>query len=342
VMVHNTTDRGHRKEDQLAAMVTRELRQIDIVASVMHTAVSQECYEMARSDQGTPYYRVKDRARGRFSGYLRGVALNCVLLTNHRWPFALATPLHADLIVGIDVKHNTAGFLAVGSNGASFRRKIANSRQKEQLLPDQVYTYFSEVIREEALDRNTPIRNIVVQRDGRLFPGEREGLKRAFEDLKRDGLLPADATLTLIEIPKSSPVPLRLFDVSERDGRTWVDNPQVGAYYLAGENDGYVCTTGRAFRRKGTVRPLHVRRVEGPMSLEHCLEDVYALSVLAWTRPEDCTRDPITTKLNDRFLGEAATEYDRDALAFVRSDDAEIDDEDNADTVPSEDEEEEV
>ena len=44
------------------------------------------------------------------------------------------------------------------------------------------------------------------------------------------------------------------------------------------------------------------------------MEDFYYLSTLAWTRPEDCTRNPITIKLNDRYLGEEATEYDVDVL----------------------------
>ena len=56
---------------------------------------------------------------------------------------------------------------------------------------------------------------------------------------------------------------------------------------------------------------------EGPLALEKCLEDVYFLSCLAWTRPEDCTRFPIDIKLNDRFLGEDATEYDADDLEYA-------------------------
>ena len=45
------------------------------------------------------------------------------------------------------------------------------------------------------------------------------------------------------------------------------------------------------------------------MPIEQCLEDVLYLSCLAWTRPEDCSRDPITTKLNDRWLGEEGAEH---------------------------------
>jgi hypothetical protein len=50
---------------------------------------------------------------------------------------------------------------------------------------------------------------------------------------------------------------------------------------------------------------------------------MYALTTLAWTRPEDCTRDPITIKLNDRRLSEDAGDYDSDALSLVAAHDEE-------------------
>lgn len=52
------------------------------------------------------------------------------------------------------------------------------------------------------------------------------------------------------------------------------------------------------------------------MDFERCLEDVFRLTTLTWTRPEDCLRLPITIKLTDRVLGEDATEYDEDELRF--------------------------
>jgi len=45
------------------------------------------------------------------------------------------------------------------------------------------------------------------------------------------------------------------------------------------------------------------------MTIEQLLEDVYRLTTLAWSRPEDCTRYPITIKLNDRRLFEDAGEF---------------------------------
>ena len=139
-------------------------------------------------------------------------------------------------------------------------------------------------------------------------------------------MIGADATLTLLEIAKAPHAPARFFEISEQDSEEQVDNPQVGLYRIVGDCEGYLCTTGRAFRRPGTVEPLHVTRIEGPLPIESCLEDIYSLSALALTKPDDCTRYPITIKLNDRFLGEEATDYDADALEFgdVGNDAAEL------------------
>jgi hypothetical protein len=129
-------------------------------------------------------------------------------------------------------------------------------------------------------------------------------------ELKTQGVVDPNAQITFVEIPKTSPVALRLFDLSSTDyGGPHVRNAQVGNYYVLNGTEGFICTTGRAFRHGGTAKPLHVVKKSGPMAIEDCLDDVFALSCLAWTRPEDCSRDPITTKLNDRWLGEDGAEH---------------------------------
>lgn len=315
VMIHHTSAKALREEDQLAAMVTRELRDLNIVAAVIHSAMGRESYVLGRGRNGQPEYFPRESARKRLSGYLRNVALNKVLLTNQRWPFVLETPLHADITIGIDVKHNTAGLIVMGRNGEKLRALCRESRQKERLREDQTEKYLVEIINEEAASRDRPARVIAVHRDGKAFPSEIKGARKAIEYLKKAGVIDADATLTIFEIAKSQQAPARFFEVSERDGECLVDNPQIGLYRIVGD-DGYLCTTGRAFPRAGTVEPLHVRRVEGPLSLEDGLEDVFGLSTLALTKPDDCTRYPVTIKLNDRLLGEQATAYDADALEF--------------------------
>lgn len=318
VMIHDMQDRKVRQHDQLAAMVIRKLRELDIFAAVIHSATGRECYQLVSRDDGSRQYIGRNEKRGKLSGYIRNVALNKVLLTNERWPFVLATPLSADLTVGIDVKQHTAGFTVVNGKGNCIRTIVRDSNQKEQLLTQQVRKLLVEVVTKEASTDayQLPLRSIVVHRDGILWPSERQGIHRAIDDLKKAGILTEDASHAIIEIPKSSPAPVRLYDISKINGRDWVQNPEIGTYFILDAQNAYLCATGRAFPRHGTVQPVHVRYVEGTVPLEMCLQDVYFLTALAWTRPDDCAKDPITIKLTDRRLGEDAGTFDVDALEY--------------------------
>ena len=317
VMIHETVNRRNRQHDQLAAMVMRKLRDRDLFVSVIHTGVTKECYYLPQNAPVGTDYRVNATKRGKLNGYLRNVAITKILLTNERWPFVLATPLHADLTVGIDVQLNTACFTFVGKLGSDIRTVLKDSSQKERLSRAQVRQTMLEVLRQEVGLGRTVIRTIVIQRDGRLFAPEIAGIKDAIETLKKEGLLLAELSLNFIEIPKKSAVSLRLFDIETHPGRKdMASNPQIGSYYVPTPRDGYICTTGREFRHPGTANPLHVKYVEGMTPFEEILEDVYALTCLAWTRPEDCTRYPITLKLADIRLREHAGGYDEDALAY--------------------------
>jgi hypothetical protein len=317
VMIHHLPSRKNHEEDPLAAMVVRELRsRFDLAAAVMHSAVGQECYVLRANKAGEPAYVPHPRQRGKLTGYLQMVAINKVLLLNERWPFVLATPLHADLVVGIDVKHHTAGFILVDRYGERIRALLKNSAQKEKLRDDQTESYLLELVRaEREAQRDQQMQHLVIHRDGRIWPSEVAGIQRAFKRLQRQRILSDDATLTILDIPKTSPCYFRLFTVSERGKGIRVDNPQIGQWEVRG-HDGYICSTGRAFPHPGTTQPLHVRKIEGPMPMEDCLEDISYLCALAWTKPDDCARGPITTKLNDRFLSDEATQYDAEGLEY--------------------------
>jgi hypothetical protein len=324
VMIHQTEDRRHGKEDQLAAMIMRELRErCDLLAAIIHSDLPKRAYREEHDRNGDRIYSRDPKHHSRFSGYLRNVALNHVLINNQRWPFVLETKLNADLTIGLDVKRNTCGLVIVAENGARVRWFFKTSRQKEKLLVEQVDAYLTQLIREESATSDRPIGDIVLHQDGRAWPPHLEGAKRAIKRLKAEGTVASDADLTVLEISKSSPAPLRLFKLRPRSRDfAATENPQVGRYYISGD-EAYLCTTGRAFPRPGTVRPLHVRRVLGSRPLEHSLEDLFCLT-LPWTRPEDCTRHPITLKLNDRFLRAEAGEYDSDALALAELEKEEV------------------
>lgn len=317
VMLHPTVDQRLRQHDLLAAFVVRELRKQDVYAAVNHSETPQRSLILTSSKDGSPRYEVRNDQRGRYQGYLRNVALNKVLLTNNFWPFVLATPLNADVTIGVDVKNQTAGFTIVGREGAFVKTYCEASRQKEKLLKEQVLTHVTEIVRGQQKRLERPVNSVVIHRDGRCFQSEMDGAAAAIEKLKKDGFVAQNGTLSILEISKSAPVRLRMYEVQKTHGpKPNVQNPQVGLYAIVNGNEGFLCSTGRAFPHKGTVQPLHVRCVLEGMPFVYALQDVYALSTLAWTRPEDCSRYPVTLKLTDRWLGEEASEFDEDALRY--------------------------
>ena len=200
------------------------------------------------------------------------------------------------------------------------------SRQKEKLLKEQVFTHLAQIVRDEYTRLGRPVKSIVIHRDGRCWQSEIDGATAAVQKLKKEGCITRDGTLSILEIAKSAPVRLRVFEVQRTPGeKAFVQNPQVGLYTIVNGTEGFLCSTGRAFPRKGTVQPLHVRCVVEGIPFIQALEDVYALTTLAWTRPEDCSRYPITIKLTDRWLSEEASEFDEEALIYEAEDDDEQD-----------------
>lgn len=318
VMAHRYARRA-RSADQLAAWTVKELAdKFDLTASVIHTDVVKKAYGSNTRDGETRYF-AKESERRRLSGYLRNVALNKILLTNGKWPFVLETPLNADVVIGVDVKNNTAAFTLIANGGKIIRFATSPSQQKEQLLKNQVAKYVYEMMRKEAEHLGGQQKRIVVHRDGRAWPSELGGLRSACAQLASEGLLSQDWELTVVEISKSAPAPLRLFYVQPpKHGRgPFVNNPMVGTWAKIAADEGYVCTTGKPFRIPGTANPLHLRRALGPMSIDDCVADVFSLSCLTWPRPEGAMRLPISIKLCDRSLFDEASEVDDDAVEFA-------------------------
>jgi hypothetical protein len=318
VMIHRCKS-GRRAEDALAAFVLREFREErDTIASVVHYDTAERLYEAKQATNEPRRYQVRADQRGKATGYFRNVAINKVLLTNQLWPFGLVQPLHADLTIGIDIKNNACCVLAITGRGECITSDVRISKQKEKLNAGQLRGYLQEIISRLAHGMSTPIRHIVLHRDGRAYPSEISGARRAIDTLVDDGILPADATLTVLEVHKSSSVPLRIYSPDPRHSS--VLKPTIGEALITSENEAFVCTTGWPFLRPGTPNPLQLQRVYGSLSIEQCAQDVFSLSNLAWTRPEDCSRYPVTLRLADRFLADEASTYDEDALAFGASD----------------------
>ena len=310
------------KEDALANLLMSELRKKDIFFSISHTEVPTQNYVRAISEDGLTVWQIaKDQKRAnKFKNYLNNLVLNKILLLNSCWPFVLATPLHADVLLGIDIKNTTASLVAVLKDGKTFVFQSNESEEKERLSKKRVENQTYRVLERILEGSQIKVKNIVVNRDGKVFPGEIEGVKAALIRLKEQGFLEEGYQVTFAEVRKSSRTPFRFFEINSSDyrgERTY--NPKFGTYKIFG-SDTFLCTTGSPFRLVGTTRPLHIIRVEGPMDMKEIVEDIFSLTNLTWTKIDFCSRLPITIKMADIRLREIAGDYDSGTLQFGEDD----------------------
>lgn len=169
------------------------------------------------------------------------------------------------------------------------------------------------------------MQKIVIHRDGRLFSVERNGIFKAIQLLIDKGVLPSDVSLNIVEIPKHSILQLRLFEIlweyevlkTENDNGA-VLNPEIGSWVKINNREAFLCTTGREFRHSGSSNPLYIKYSFGEMSIENILEDIYFLSCLAYTKPDDCSRYPLTIKITDRRINILGSDFDMEALDVLK------------------------
>lgn len=310
---------GHGKkrlQDKLPALLMNKLRQDhDINASVFHTRMGDEAYTRQGAGTDARYVRRIDD-RGRFKGYLTGVAINKILIPNWKWPFVLNDALTADVVIGIDVKHHTAGIVMIGNSGRNIRHDLKTSSKSEKLSSGIVQKLVESMLREEAPSLETLTKTIVVHRDGRVFPSEIDGLRAACKALAKEGHIDADFDLNVLEIGKTSPAHLRFFREERKNGlRPQIFNPKLGEWFALTADEGFVATTGwPILPGHGTARPLKVTRAAGSIPLQDALRDIFHLSCLTWTRPESSSRLPISLKLCDTFLKDEGAGYDEDDM----------------------------
>lgn len=316
VMIPRLEKKAKREHDKLGALIIRELRKANLNCAIIHDDTIRECFGFKNTPDGKTKYFLKHEKQRKFEGYVRGVAINKVLLNSNKWPFVLNEPLNADLTIGIDVKHHFAGFTIIDKYGKNIRTEIDETSNKEKLATDQLKSWLYKIVRDEfEIDPKTRIRDIVIHRDGRLFVDtELEGLIQGMKQLKEEMYLSADAEIHILEIPKSSLYSVRVFGLNfdKVSQRPFIENPPNGlACYFTGE--AFLCSTGKEFsQHSGTSNLLNVKFVYGKMSEHDLISDLHKLTALAFTKPDDCSRVPITIKMNDIKLNDAASEYDED------------------------------
>lgn len=326
VMLPSSVERIKRQHDDLAALVVSEcLEEHKITTSIMHSDTLEECY-LHKSIEGKSSYFIKHDLKGKYSGYVKGVAINQVLLNNERWPYVLNTPLHADLTIGIDVKKQIAGFTFIDKYSKNILTKFDKSTNKERLSTSQIMRMLVKYITLQSTNANYPFKQIVIHRDGRLFRSEKEGIQKAIASLEEKGVLLKGTSINIVEIPKHSLVPFRVFDIvreydvyRQEQDNGYTLNPEIGSWVKMNEKEAFLCTTGREFNHKGSSIPLYIKYESGSLKIEDVLEDIFFLSCLAYTKPDDCSRYPLTIKITDRRINTLGSNFDLESLDILKS-----------------------
>ncbi len=250
---------------------------------------------------GRTDYEVRPDREQHYTSYVRYTALG-FLIVNRQWPWVLEQGTNYDIYIGIDVLHNTAAFTFFYEGGRRCFVRTRQSKQKERLLRAQIKSVVYECLKEDLADCPRPPRSVIIHRDGRTFDCEWRGFQDAVQQLVREGILPTDVLIGVVEIHKHSASGLRL----AAEGKDGPCNPKIGSWFAIDESEGIVCTTGYPFRFQGSVNPLSVRIARGKLDLSDVLEDVFAMSQLCWMVPNRCIRLPIDVKLCDEVLRSVA------------------------------------
>ena len=326
IMLPSGVEKEQRQHDDLAALVVSEcLEEYNITANIMHSDTLEECFLYSETN-GQKDYVIRRELKGKYDGYVKGVAINQVLLNNERWPYVLNSPLHADLTIGIDVKKHIAGFTFIDKYSKNILTKFDKSKNKERLSESQIIKMLVRYITVQKSNTTNLLKKIVIHRDGKLFVVERNGIFKAIQLLKEKGILPDDVSVNIVEIPKHSILQLRLFEVlkeydvlhSDNDNGS-VLNPEIGSWVKINNREAFLCTTGREFKHNGSSNPLYIKFLFGNMDIEHILEDIYYLSCLAYTKPDDCSRYPLTIKITDRRINILGSDFDLEALDVLKT-----------------------
>ncbi|MBI3464770.1 MAG: hypothetical protein HY000_17195 [Planctomycetes bacterium] len=294
--LHNLLKRKLGDRFQLQCVTAQKVRQF---------------YEV-RGQNGTAIYSVSGQLASRYVSYLRNTAMG-LLLVNRQWPWVLPDGTHYDMYIAIDVLYNTAAFTFFSQGGRQCFVRTVRSEQSEKLRRRQVRMVVYENLRNELKGGVAAPRSLVVARDGRAYRSEWLGFRDAIEQLKGDGLLPADVVYGMVEVHKSTAEGIRL--VEEPQGGA-LRNPRIGSWAVLNDKEGIVCTTGFPFRFRGTADPLLVRVSAGELKLPYVLEDAFRKSLLCWPKPDGFIRLGIDHKLCDDNLRALASEADDDEAQF--------------------------
>lgn len=144
----------------------------------------------------------------------------------------------------------------------------------------------------------SPLRSVLVVRDGHECGREMEGIAAAKADLIREGFLESDARLDAVDFQKQSQKGVRLWEILDGEAR----NVLEGTFVMLGNRTAVLANTGRATLHQGTAEPVMLTARTDGVELDKPLADAHTSSHFNWSNPRVAQRLPIGLKRTDEQL----------------------------------------
>lgn len=163
------------------------------------------------------------------------------------------------------------------------------------LLADQIVGLFENVVRRN----HSPLKSVLVLRDGQMFEKELRGFLTAIEKLKAKGSLSQDAKIELVDVHKDSLKAIRLWDINADDT---IQNPLEGTVVKINSEFAVITTTGSATLHQGTADPILIKSNGNCASLIDAAESIFVGAQLNWFSPGVAQKLPLALKITDDEL----------------------------------------
>lgn len=149
-----------------------------------------------------------------------------------------------------------------------------------------------------------PLASMLILRDGHFAGEEFEGVTRAVEDLKAQGILARDARVDLANLSKAT---LRAVRVWERSGDR-VENALEGLELRLNSDLVLVLTTGAATLTTGTAQPYALSKGAPGADLDDTSDATFAAAQLNFSSPRVAQRLPLLLRRTDEDLAARASQ----------------------------------
>lgn len=224
-------------------------------------------------------------------------------------PWRLATPLHYDAQLAIDVGRDKRYFaLSLLISRSELMQPSFRLNTLVKIKPDAKHETINEVVLKDAIlelfqqvKRNSfdPLQSILILRDGRQYGRELESVMSATRELIKDDLLKEDVRIATVDFHKRSVKRIRMWFRTQQ-GQT--SNVREGTACIIGPKTVVLANTGVATLSQGTAALVMLVAHQANVNISDIVQDVHSATQLNWSNPRIAQRLPIELKRTDEEL----------------------------------------